>query len=322
MGIDREPTDHHIEKEVSLFLSLKFQEGNVRLSNLDQTMDAGCNIQNNLNAFFCRLDDLKTLVDLMNCLYIDVSKDSECDIEVTPESFFLRVTGKGRCVQGRVSIGLELFEEFYCDVEGVTFTVSLSNFIDCLKLFGTSLDTTTAALSFSRADALFKISLEETQVVTICELSTLFADDADKETTSLLTIFRHSAERCQIIFKSDPLKDAINELADSLWLDSIELSIGKEPAELRLATGGTVGTSEVLFPGDADVFVAFRCVETIREVFPIKSFLLSMKALSVAKETFLRINGEGVLCVQHQVESKRGGVVSYIDFVLLSEQDV
>lgn len=38
-----------------------------------------------------------------------------------------------------------------------------------------------------------------------------------------------------------------------------------------------MGTSEVLFPGDADVFVAFRCVENIREVFPIKSFLLSMK---------------------------------------------
>lgn len=149
MGIDRESTDHHIEKEESFFLSLKFQEGNFGLSSLGQTMDAGCNIQNNLNAFFCRLDDLKTLVDLMSCLYIDVSKDSECDIEVTPESFFLRVTGKGRCVQGRVSIGLELFEEFYCDVEGVTFTVSLSNFIDCLKLFGTSLDTTTAALSFS-----------------------------------------------------------------------------------------------------------------------------------------------------------------------------
>lgn len=70
-------------------------------------------------------------------------------------------------------------------------------------------------------------------MVTICELSTLFAGDADKvctckyiasqcvfyltlllppiqESTSLLTIFRHSAERCQIIFKSDPLKDAIN----------------------------------------------------------------------------------------------------------------
>lgn len=68
--------------------------------------------------------------------------------------------------------------------------------------------------------------------------------------------FRKSAEKCQIILKSDPLKDAIQgklytmyhgkdwylylrnnlyvELADSLWLDSVECVVNKEPAELRV----------------------------------------------------------------------------------------
>lgn len=118
---------------------------------------------------------------------------------------------------------------------------------------------------------------------------------------------------------------------------------------MRLSTGGVVGTSEVLFPGTADVFVAFRCFDNVREVYPIRAFLLTMKvhlsylfcrlfcdvsltadaflrcrcchqALSISKESFVRINGDGVLCAQHQVESKRDGVTCYVDFILLSEQ--
>jgi hypothetical protein len=100
-------------------------------------------------AFFCRVDDLKTLIDLISCLYMDISKDTECDIEVTPESFFLRVMGKGRNCQGRISVGLPLFREFYCDADGVVFSVSLAVLVDCLKLFGAAVDSTSATLSFS-----------------------------------------------------------------------------------------------------------------------------------------------------------------------------
>ncbi len=69
------------------------------------------NARNNDNQpdFFCRLDDLKTFIDLITCLYFDLSKDSECDIEVSPENFFLRVTGKGRSCQV-----LAIFHFCYC----------------------------------------------------------------------------------------------------------------------------------------------------------------------------------------------------------------
>eukprot|EP01033_Poteriospumella_lacustris_P003834 gene3834-2721_t len=270
-------------------------------------------------AFFCRVDDLKTLIDLISCLYMDISKDTECDIEVTPESFFLRVMGKGRNCQGRISVGLPLFREFYCDADGVVFSVSLAVLVDCLKLFGAAVDSTSATLSFSRTDAVLKVSLEETGLITICEISTLHTEDSKDEET-LLSLFRRSAEKCQVIFRSDPLKEAIQELADSLWLDSVECTITNDPQEMRLSTGGVVGTSEVLFPGTADVFVAFRCFDNVREVYPIRAFLLTMKALSISKESFVRINGDGVLCAQHQVESKRDGVTCYVDFILLPEQ--
>lgn len=85
-------------------------------------------------AFYCRLDDLKTLIDLISCLYMDISKDTECDIEVTPESFFIRVTSKSRNSQV-VSIAdyghnhSDTIDLFIYRVVQVSDLVYLKNFI-------------------------------------------------------------------------------------------------------------------------------------------------------------------------------------------------
>jgi hypothetical protein len=44
-----------------------------------------------------------------------------------------------------------------------------------------------------------------------------------------------------------------------------------------------------------------------------------MKALSVAKETYIRINEEGIMCIQHQVESSKGHE-TFIDFLMVAEE--
>lgn len=56
-------------------------------------------------------------------------------------------------------------------------------------------------------------------------------------------------------------------------------------------------------------------------VILLSSFLCiysGMKALSISKETFIRINSRGLACIQHQVESFKGQDV-YIDFLMTSE---
>ena len=45
-----------------------------------------------------------------------------------------------------------------------------------------------------------------------------------------------------------------------------------------------------------------------------------MRALTVAKETYMRINEEGILCVQHQVENMASGHSTFIDFLCLAEE--
>jgi hypothetical protein len=45
-----------------------------------------------------------------------------------------------------------------------------------------------------------------------------------------------------------------------------------------------------------------------------------MRALTVAKETYMRINEEGIMCVQHQVENTASGQSTFIDFLCLAEE--
>ena len=42
--------------------------------------------------------------------------------------------------------------------------------------------------------------------------------------------------------------------------------------------------------------------------------------MTVAKETYMRINEEGIMCVQHQVENTVSGQSTFIDFLCLCEE--
>lgn len=39
-----------------------------------------------IKAFSCRVENVKTITDILNCLCIDVNKAQPCDVEATPDS--------------------------------------------------------------------------------------------------------------------------------------------------------------------------------------------------------------------------------------------
>ena len=73
------------------------------------------------------------------------------------------------------------------------------------------------------------------------------------------------------------------------------------PQYLKITAAGSLGFSEVLIPRASDAYISFNCLHPISAPYNLKSLTLGMKALSLGKETFLRINAEGILCLQHQV---------------------
>ncbi len=39
-----------------------------------------------VKAFSCRVENVKTITDILNCLCIDINKAQPCDVEATPDS--------------------------------------------------------------------------------------------------------------------------------------------------------------------------------------------------------------------------------------------
>lgn len=73
----------------------------------------------------------------------------------------------------------ELFEEYVCTDETVRLVLNLTTLLDCLQIFGTSSETTTATMTYSASDAIFRLSLEEMGVVTTCDISAMYHEDEE-----------------------------------------------------------------------------------------------------------------------------------------------
>jgi hypothetical protein len=161
---------------------------------------------------------------------------------------------------------------------------------------------------------------------------------------------RISEEVFSMIAKSEPLRENVGELVDVLNADGVRLELFKHvdsfPSSqensskslrhlssafsedhcegrggLKLSALGSIGECEIIIPQDADIFVSFHrprhpeLLENSAWQYPMTSFQLGMKALSVAKETNIQINREGQMFITHQVETTKG-IDTYVDFIM------
>lgn len=60
--------------------------------------------------------------------------------------------------------------------------------------------------------------------------------------------------------------------------------------------------SEIDFPKTSEAFVCFTChVPRVSWTYLMSGMETGMRALPHANETYFRVNEEGILCIQHQV---------------------
>ena len=93
---------------------------------------------------------------------------------------------------------------------------------------------------------------------------------------------------------------------------------------MKLSGTGNFGDLEILFPATSEIFHLFEFIprqinnndkfeKSLEEeknsyefLYPVSAIGSGMKALGIAKETFLRVNEGGIMCVQHQLELGQG----------------
>ena len=90
----------------------------------------------NEESFAGRTEELKSLVDLLSCLYVDSVKEQVCLVDVSADSFNFKVAGRGRSCQVR-SLYFSLLSIFliYYRVELVSESAYLRHFNVHLKRY-------------------------------------------------------------------------------------------------------------------------------------------------------------------------------------------
>lgn len=98
--------------------------------------------------FSCRIENSKIISEILTCL-CNNRKDHTCHVEATPERLMFVVTGKAKSTQARVTLEADLFDDYICDCPCVRLAINLNMVLDCLDIFGSSSDTTTATITYS-----------------------------------------------------------------------------------------------------------------------------------------------------------------------------
>ena len=257
------------------------------------------------------------------------------------------MTSLSKATRAKVSMDAALFDEYQCEAERgsnkIQFGLSLTTLLDCLTLCS-SPEETSVSIVYERRDAVFRLTLEEAGVQTVCELSVLVSDDLVDVNSGLTSAFLNSEEETNIILKSDALREAVMELTDTAGAVEVRVEVrgastdkGGSDGTLEnsmlgsahnlsaaqggvvLSAAGNLGECEMVLSAESDlIFVSFNCSRPrLVWTYPMTSFQLGMKALGVANETYLRINQDGIMALQHQIDSGHGSE-TYVDFLMVA----
>jgi hypothetical protein len=151
------------------------------------------------------------------------------------------------------------------------------------------------------------VHLEDEGFLTQCDITTPHFDGfAEGIEYGLFSAFVSSEEDCQVILKSEVLKESIQELFDVYGTTVVTIEFSQHPAFIKFTAQGVSDICEIEFPRNADIFVSFQCHKSVQWTYGIQALQLGMKSLGIAKETFIRVNAEGVICIQHQIDAGSG----------------
>merc|ERR1711871_1893487 len=124
-----------------------------------------------------------------------------------------------------------------------------------------------------------------------------------------------------MLVKSEVLREGIQELLEMVGVSSVRLIVTEgDNGALRLLAEGNMSVCEIELPACSSAFVNFNCTTRCEWEYPLNSFHLGMKALAVASESYLRINSEGMMRIQHLLETDMGQDTT-IDFIIVSSSE-
>eukprot|EP00474_Spongospora_subterranea_P002566 CRZ03024.1 hypothetical protein [Spongospora subterranea] len=210
--------------------------------------------------------------------------------------------------QARAYIKKESLQDYELLADHVQITINLSLMYRCLTVFG---DKSAHVEFLYRGDG-FPITfiLEDQGVITECQINTL-------EPVSLPDFnFRSSSVINRAIIKSSLLKEALSDM-DIPGSQYIDITMSPVHPFIKLASNAGAMRSEVQFLNDPEVFPVLACQTTASFPYALPLFRSTVKALSMATQTNIKMNTEGMLLLQHSIKSlENTNIKNWIEFTL------
>lgn len=166
--------------------------------------------------------------------------------------------------------------------------------------------------SYTTLGSPFGIILEESGVVTTCNLNTY-----EPETAEEIPFNRDQLE-VKIIMQSRYLFDAISEIssmASSNSSSSSRLNIIASPSSpfLSLSVTGALGSTSVEFAKSRELLETFTVARRWSQSYKFEMVKAAGEAMRLASKVSVRSDRQGVLSLQFMVEVEGGGI-SFIEF--------
>ncbi|KAL3668354.1 hypothetical protein V7S43_006444 [Phytophthora oleae] len=296
----------------------------------------------------CTAESVKILVTLLSCL-AHGKRDQRVRCDVDRRGLLFTAHSKGKSLQVKTSIGREMFESYKFgaeleeededeDTEQLSFALNVNLLIECLSMFGLSaLATTSLRMTYEPESASLLLVVEDSGVMCECSMQVLEHEGGDIGQLEFESSFEQSVVVARCIMQSEPLRDAFAELYDMPSAASVTIAMadpdGRSPDDtseskcLSLSATAETGSCDIDFAPTSSAFIEFSCDPATEgedggscaATFHVAVLQQAFKALAHSNETFLRMNGEGFLSIQHMIESGSGDK-AFVD-ALISPED-
>lgn len=154
--------------------------------------------------------------------------------------------------------------------------------------------------------------------MTTCDIPLLYLEPESLQ-NGLTFSFKSAREVCSVIFKSEILREELMEVIEVVGASTVQIQLSQEDHLCSFASEGIHGSCVVDIPSISSTLISFDCSASCQWRYAISPITLSMRPLAIASESCLRVNAEGILCLQHQVSLSEGTLSAFIDFLLLPD---
>ncbi|KAF0698490.1 Aste57867_10913 [Aphanomyces stellatus] len=264
----------------------------------------------------CSIDNAKNLYMLLSCLSLGRKKDQQVRCDIDASGIYFTAHSKGKSLQIKTSFASDLFDTYEYRVdETLGFRISLPHLLEGLSVFGTSsMASTSVTWSFDEATCSFQMVLTDNGVLAECAIQVLVEDELNDFTQGdFERNFEGSAVVGRVIIQSNALLEVANEFADLPLGAPVVVRMHPETAfQLRADAEGS--SCEIDVDKASPALIEYEASAEIDATFQWALLQQGFQGLSVAAETFVRLNAHGYCSIQHMalLGSKR----AFVDVLL------